>query len=76
MKHLIWTKCAIQAGGKLSIQQAVPGTGNGIIRARMDWPEDDSVVGNISMSIEGALELLEGKLAEDAAVEMQKSGAV
>lgn len=73
MKHLIWTKQAINAGGKLSVQQVMPN--NGFVRARMDW-EDDSVVGNISMSIEGALELLEEKLAVHAAEELKAQGVV
>lgn len=73
MKHLIWTKQAINAGGKLSVQQVMPN--NAIVRARMDW-EDDSVVGNISMSIEGALELLEEKLAVHAAEELKAQGVV
>lgn len=73
MKQLIWTKQAINAGAKLSVQQVMPN--NAIVRARMDW-EDDSVVGNISMSIEGALELLEEKLAVHAAEELKAQGVV
>lgn len=74
MISLVWTKQAINSGGKLTVEQMLPH--NGIVRARMDWPGEVPVTGAISLSIDGALKTLEHALMLDAADEMQRAGAV
>ena len=44
--------------------------------ARMHWPGEKDIVGDISTTIEGALENLEKKLLDDATEEALRSGNV
>ena len=64
----------MQAGGMLSVTTAMPG--KSIFRARMDWKGETPIVAEISTSLGGALENLDGYLMEDAADEMVKTGQV
>lgn len=64
---------ALGAAGTLSVEQRFPG--KHIFAARMSWPGELDVKGDISTSVEGAIENLEKALVDDAATEMQKSGA-
>ena len=68
-----WIKQSITAGGKLTIESVVPG--KCILRARMDWPGEDPVVGGVSLLLEDALQKLDLKLMEDCAREMRDKGA-
>ena len=70
----VWIRTAINAGGKLTVKSIMPG--KAIYSARMSWPGETDVVGNISMRVTDALQNLDGALMHDAAKEMQDSGAV
>ena len=74
MKYPVWITQAVNAGGLLTVRAILPG--NGFYIARMDWPQDDSIVSAPCTSVASAVEELERKLMEDAALEMQKAGAV
>lgn len=69
-----WTTRALNAGGTLTIEPPMPG--KAIFTATMRWPFGERVSGKLSIGIESALESLESALLEDAAKEMQESGAV
>ena len=69
-----WTTCALNAGGRLTVEQVVKG--KTIFRAQMDWPGEKPVRGKIAMSTLGALINLEAALTDDCANDMLKSGAV
>ena len=69
-----WTRQALNAGARLTIEPVMKG--KSIFRARMEWPHGENICGEIGLGAESALEQLEAALLEDAAKEMQESGAV
>lgn len=71
---LTWIRNALCAGGTLKVKSIMPG--KSIFSARMTWPGESDIVGNISTTIVDALRNLDGMLMEDAAQEMVDKGAV
>ena len=59
-----WIRAALAGGGTLSMRAPFPG--KSIFNARMTWPNEDPLTGNISTSVLDALRNLEGTLKYDA----------
>lgn len=67
-----WIEQALNAGGLMKVGQAIPD--KSIFRAVMEWPNEHPISGEVSTSIEGALENLNEALMEDCADEMWAKG--
>ena len=69
-----WTRQALNAGATLLIEPVMPG--KAIFRATVSWPTEGAITVGPCLGIINTLETLEATLLEDAAKEMQESGAV
>lgn len=58
-----WIRAALAGGGTLSMRAPFPG--KSIFNARMTWPDEEPLTGNISTSVFDALRNLEGVLKQD-----------
>lgn len=70
----MWITQAIAAGGTMAVSGPI--IRNRICRAKMEWPGEDTIFGEASTSIEGAIENLNEALMHHAAKEMQENGSV
>lgn len=64
LPSFVWIPAALSAGGTLTVR--APMSGKSIFNARMTWPNEPELTGNISMNVIDALQNLEGVLKQDA----------